>query len=369
MTPAAGPDSRAVNRSTLPSPSGSTALSYSSRHGPSVECQVYPRSGRTVSTIIGVAPGEKNALVAPDQPSPTRRSAASTEAPWGDHTGQLSTSTNKSWTVAGFADDWSSVTITPGVWHTGRGGKSLDAKRYSPRRYTAAVNERTIFFGSIGVLAETSDIQRWAYNTAMAEAGLGWSWDPDTYRRLLTMSGGRSRLRLLADATGTELTDEQIAAIHARKTELACAEVVERSTPLRPGVAAVIRRALDEGVALGLVTSTYRPNVDAIAEAAGDDLPLDRFATVITTDDVEHGKPAPDAYLRAIEQSGADPATTVAIEDTATSVLAARGAGLRVIAVPGELSSGQVLVGAELVVTSLGSDDHINGDVAGVLFG
>ncbi len=231
------------------------------------------------------------------------------------------------------------------------------------------MSERTIFFGSIGVLAETSDIQRRAYNVALQEAGLDWSWDAGTYRRLLSMSGGRARLRLLADATNTDLTDEQVAAIHTRKTELACAEVVEHSTPLRPGVAAIIRRALDEDVALGLVTSTYRPNVDAIAAAAGDDLPLDRFAAVITTEDIERGKPAPDAYLRAIERSGADPATTVAIEDTAMSVLAAHTAGLRVIAVPGELSAGQTIAGAELIVPSLGVDGEINSDVADLLFG
>ncbi len=231
------------------------------------------------------------------------------------------------------------------------------------------MTNRTIFFGSIGVLAETSDIQRRAYNTAMAEAGLDWSWDPDVYRRLLTMSGGRARLRLLADATGTDLSDDRIAAIHTRKTELACAEVVERRVPLRPGVAAVVRRALDESVTLGLVTSTYRPNVDAIAEAAGDALPLDRFATVVTTEDVARGKPSPDAYEVALERTGADPASTLAIEDTAMSVLAARSAGLRVVAVPGELSGGQVVAGAELVVGSLGGDESIDRDVESLLFG
>ena len=36
-----------------------------------------------------------------------------------------------------------------------------------------------LFLGSIGVLAETSDIQRRAYNAALSEAGVPWEWNPD----------------------------------------------------------------------------------------------------------------------------------------------------------------------------------------------
>ena len=155
----------------------------------------------------------------------------------------------------------------------------------------------TVLFGSIGVLAETSDIQR-AYNQAMVEAGIDWSWDRDTYRRLLTISGGQARLRLLADATNAQLSEDQIVGIHRRKTEIACSEISESKTPLRPGVAELVRWALGADKTLGLVTSTYRPNIDAIAKAAGSELSLDDFAVVLTTDDVARGKPAPDVSRR-----------------------------------------------------------------------
>ena len=210
-----------------------------------------------------------------------------------------------------------------------------------------------VFLGSIGVLAETSDIQRRAYNAALAEAGVPWAWTPDTYRALLTMSGGQDRLRMLADATNTELSDATIIEIHRRKTEIACAEVVDTSVGLRPGVAEVIAHALDNDVRLGLVTSTYLPNIDAIARAAGDALPLDRFDVVVSRGDVARGKPAPDAYLHALEVTGADPATTVAIEDTAASALAAQGAGIRTIVVPGRFTDEQVVVGADAIVARL----------------
>ena len=210
-----------------------------------------------------------------------------------------------------------------------------------------------LFLGSIGVLAETSDIQRRAYNAALSEAGVPWEWNPDTYRSLLSMSGGQDRLRMLADATNTELSDTTIVEIHRRKTEIACAEVVATPVELRPGVADVIAHALDNGIRLGLVTSTYLPNIEAIAEAAGGQLPLDRFDVVVSRADVACGKPAPDAYLHALHTTGADPATTIAIEDTATSALAARGAGIRTIVVPGRFTDDQIVVGADAIVPAL----------------
>ena len=112
-------------------------------------------------------------------------------------------------------------------------------------------------------------------------------------------------------------------------------------------------RTLDNGIRLGLVTSTYLPNIEAIAEAAGDQLPLDRFDVVVSRADVACGKPAPDAYQHALHTTGADPATTIAIEDTATSALAAQGAGIRTIVVPGRFTDDQIVVGADAIVPAL----------------
>lgn len=217
-----------------------------------------------------------------------------------------------------------------------------------------------LFLGSIGVLADTSELQRQAYNRALAEAGVGWHWDRDTYRQLLGINGGKKRLRMLADATGTDLSDDQIDRIHGAKTDYA-GEMVRQQASLRPGIAALIEWCRDNDVRVSLVTSTYRPNVEAIADAAGDELDLDEFTTVITTEDVERGKPAPDPYERALERTGAHPDEVLAIEDTASSTLAAVGAGLRVVTTPGSLTDDQIIVGAALVLDSLaGSDDGLN---------
>jgi HAD superfamily hydrolase (TIGR01509 family) len=210
-----------------------------------------------------------------------------------------------------------------------------------------------ILFGSIGSIAETSDIQRRAYNRALAEAGIPWQWDRETYAELLTQAGGRERLAHLSAATGANLSPDQIESIHQRKTEIACAEIASGKVTLRPGVIELIELAKERGMKLGFVTTTYRPNIDAIFEAAGEKLSSDTFDVIVSRADVEHGKPAPDAYRVALEALALAPADALAIEDTATSVMAAARAGLPVIATPGEITKGQDFWQADVVVESL----------------
>ncbi|MEM1436406.1 MAG: HAD-IA family hydrolase [Pseudomonadota bacterium] len=211
---------------------------------------------------------------------------------------------------------------------------------------------KAVLLGSIGVLAETSDIQRRAYNQALEEAGVAWHWDPDTYRALLTDSGGKKRLARLSEADGGALTDSEINAIHARKTEVACAEVAQGIT-LRPGIERVINEALAAGVPVALVTSTYRPNIDAIVTGAKGALPIERFSAVLTTEDCAQGKPSPEVYLEALRRLGLAAADVVAIEDSAPSVSAAKAAGIFTLATPGQFTAAQDFSAADRVLDSL----------------
>ena len=113
------------------------------------------------------------------------------------------------------------------------------------------VQVKAVIFGAIGVIAETSDIQRRAYNQALQEAGLSWVWDREVYAELLEQSGGKDRLATLSAATGAGLTQVQIDAIHARKTELACAEIVASGVRPRPGVVELAQQAKKRGLKLG----------------------------------------------------------------------------------------------------------------------
>lgn len=210
-----------------------------------------------------------------------------------------------------------------------------------------------LLFGSIGAVAETSDIQRRAYNRALKEAGLVWEWNPDIYADLLLKVGGKDRIAELAQATGMRLSTAEIDAIHRRKTEIACAEIIERGVVPRSGVVQLLGVAKERGWKRAFVTTTYPVNIEAIFKGSGGTLSASDFDCIVTRDDVVRGKPAPDAYIHTLKRLGVGPTDALAIEDTASSLMSAKRAGIDVVATPGDLTAGQDFWQADLVIDQL----------------
>jgi HAD superfamily hydrolase (TIGR01509 family) len=100
---------------------------------------------------------------------------------------------------------------------------------------------------------------------------------------------------------------------------------------LKPGASELCARAAQAGLPLALASSSSRVLVDAVLERfrLGD-----RFAAVLTGDDVARPKPAPDLFLAASARLGVPPSWCVVLEDSLAGVEAARAAGIPVIAVP-----------------------------------
>jgi HAD superfamily hydrolase (TIGR01509 family) len=99
---------------------------------------------------------------------------------------------------------------------------------------------------------------------------------------------------------------------------------------MRPGATELLC-ALCGRVPLAVASNTPKELVVRALEAAG--LKGD-FDVVITADDVESPKPAPDIYLAVCRWMGVEPSATVALEDSAPGIEAARQAGITVVAVP-----------------------------------
>ena len=98
----------------------------------------------------------------------------------------------------------------------------------------------------------------------------------------------------------------------------------------------------------GIVTSITRRT--ALAKLSHVVLPVPQV--LVTSDDVQRGKPAPDGYLAAAERLGVAGDQCVAIEDTPPGIQAARAAGMAVIALATTHSARQIEQ-ANLIVASL----------------
>lgn len=214
---------------------------------------------------------------------------------------------------------------------------------------------KAVIFGAIGVIAETSDLQRQAFNLAFQEQGLDWNWDTATYRRLLSINGGQARLRAYRDEERkrSDMTDTVIATLHKRKTHHYAALTAEGALTARQGVAELINACEDAGVRVALCTSTSLDNVNAIKTALSDALDFGVFASITTIDKISAVKPAPDAYLYCLTQLGLAAHEVVAIEDTPVSMASGIAAGIAVIATPGAMTDDQDFTGASLIVNDL----------------
>jgi HAD superfamily hydrolase (TIGR01509 family) len=84
---------------------------------------------------------------------------------------------------------------------------------------------------------------------------------------------------------------------------------------------------------VALASSAHRAVIDAALEALGLE---DVFGTVVSSDEVAHGKPAPDVYLEAARRLKVDPAACLVVEDSRNGVLAAKAAGMTAVLVPSE---------------------------------
>ncbi len=123
-----------------------------------------------------------------------------------------------------------------------------------------------------------------------------------------------------------------------------------QSFPLMPGARELLEEATNRGLKAGIVTGADGPGV--VRSVRSHEL-QGLLSTIVTGDELDNGKPAPDGYLLAAQRLKLDPFNCVAIEDTAAGINAASAAGMACIAVPTEMSRSHDFSRASAVVDDL----------------
>ncbi len=126
-----------------------------------------------------------------------------------------------------------------------------------------------------------------------------------------------------------------------------------QSLPM-PGARELTDVLAARGVPQAIATSSHRRLFD-LKTARHRDWFARVFAATVLGDDprVAHGKPAPDIFLLAAAELGADPTTCLVVEDAPAGVAAARAAGMQVLAVPDPGMDRARFADADLVAGSL----------------
>lgn len=217
---------------------------------------------------------------------------------------------------------------------------------------------KAIFFDQDGVLIDTErDGHRVAYNRAMQEEGFDFHWDLEKYRWLLSVTGGKERLKLFfeTDKLFPDSTEEQIekiiSRIHERKTTIFIDLIKKKKLPLRSGIKRLMLEAMEAGIKIGICTASDQRSAHAIAQTM---LPEINFHFILAGDMVNRKKPDPEIYLRALELAKVTADECFVVEDSQKGLQSAKAAGIRAIATTNMFTENENLQDADIIVTRLG---------------
>ncbi len=115
------------------------------------------------------------------------------------------------------------------------------------------------------------------------------------------------------------------------RKEAAYREIVEESgLNALPGVRVFLERLRDAGVPNCIGSSTHRENITTIVGVLGFE---GLFGGMVTSEDVAHGKPHPDVFLKAAAKTGVAPERCVVFEDALAGIEAGHAGGMKVVGV------------------------------------
>lgn len=101
--------------------------------------------------------------------------------------------------------------------------------------------------------------------------------------------------------------------------------------PVKKGVKDIFEYIRNNGLKCAVATSTRRESAEKTLHEIG---VWDYLDAVVYGDEVEHGKPEPDIFLRAAKAIGVNPSEAVVVEDSINGIKAGYAADMRVVHIP-----------------------------------
>ena len=207
-------------------------------------------------------------------------------------------------------------------------------------------NKQAVIFDLDGLIIESEAIYSQIWQREFAKVGL--AFDMAGYQNLIgahTVIGGYRPHQVLADHLNNGITARDL---RAAVEEEAYQSIVTGDA--KPGVFQVLDEAKRRGFLLAVGSRSDDAWVHGHLKRLGI---FERFDTIVTADDVRNAKPEPDIFLKVLENLGVAPQNALVLEDSNNGVVASHRAGIRVVAVPNEVTCGSDFSLATAILPSL----------------
>lgn len=191
---------------------------------------------------------------------------------------------------------------------------------------------KAIIFDCDGVIADTEPIHMAAFGRVLAEEGTTLT-EEAYFREYLALDDRGCFTKALA-GRGRSLTQVQLRVLIERKAGYV-KSAMQDALQILPGVAEFISLA-SEVYPLAVASGALRPEIELVLKYGNF---RDRFRVIVSAEDVDHCKPHPEPFIKALEQLNSEigdyiePAECLVIEDSIHGIRAAHQAVMRCIAV------------------------------------
>lgn len=204
-------------------------------------------------------------------------------------------------------------------------------------------NNMGVIFDLDGVLVDTG----WAHRQAWYDLAAKESFDfTDEF---FYSTFGMPNYRIMPMLAGSHISAGEIERLSNWK-ESRYREIIETRITLADEVRKLLIDLAAAHFSLAIGSSAPRDNLEMILRRTGLD---DYIKVYVTKEEITHGKPAPDTFLRAAEKLTLPAARCVVVEDAIQGIEAAKAAGMKVIAVATTRKRTDLKT-ADLIVNALG---------------